>query len=161
MDRVTRALSSPFVGSREVSTEPSPSHAVGSTDQSQTENPWEATTDRAVSNRRVTKIVDDKEDVPSHSKIFISHKWGSKPSVRESDKRTRTKRDLNNVSSLGNVYNLTQAVDDSDHEESPNTYQEAVQSEEWKKSMRAEVKALVNRGCWRVVPTPHQVEICV
>ena len=51
------------------------------------------------------------------------------------------------MSSIGNVYSLTQA-DDEDHEVAPDTYEEAVKLQEWRNSMSAEIKALKNRGCW-------------
>ena len=116
------------VNPREVPTEPSPSSTVGSTESRRAKIP-EATTDGPVSNKRVTKTIDDSEDVSSQSEIFISHRWESKPKpgVEESDKQKRTKRDITNVTSMGNVYSLTQA-DDEDHEVAPDTYEEAVKN---------------------------------
>ena len=144
---------------REVPIEPSPSSTVESTESRRARIP-EATTDGPVSNKRVTKTIDDSEDVSSQSEIFISHRWESKPKpgVEESDKRKRTKRDITNVTSMGNVYSLTQA-DDEDHEVAPDTYEEAVKLQEWRNSMSAEIKALKNRGCWRVVETPRGVRL--
>ncbi len=35
----------------------------------------------------------------------------------------------------------------------PETYKEAVKDPKWRESMMHKIKALRNRGCWRVVPT--------
>ena len=40
-------------------------------------------------------------------------------------------------------------------EVAPESYKQAVLDPEWRKSMVGEIKALRNRGCWRVVPTPR------
>ena len=40
-------------------------------------------------------------------------------------------------------------------EEAPETYKEAVKDPAWRESMINEIRALRNRGCWRVVQTPY------
>ncbi len=40
-------------------------------------------------------------------------------------------------------------------EEAPETYKEAVKDPAWRESMINEIRALRNRGCWRVVRTPQ------
>ena len=85
----------------------------------------------------------------------------------------RTPRDSTNVTKLGNVYAVSgdneeqEAVDEvvqeataSDKEEvAPESYKQIVLDPEWRKSMMSEFKALRNRGCWRVVPTPSGVRL--
>jgi len=44
---------------------------------------------------------------------------------------------------------------ESDQEAAPETYIDAVRDERWVQSMKDEVKALQNRGVWRVVRTPQ------
>ena len=44
-------------------------------------------------------------------------------------------------------------------ETAPVSFDEAAKLAEWRKSMRAEVKALQNRGCWRVIRTPKGVRL--
>ena len=41
----------------------------------------------------------------------------------------------------------------------PETYKQAVNDSAWRESMMHEVRALRNRGCWRVVPTPEGVRL--
>ena len=48
----------------------------------------------------------------------------------------------------------------SDKEEvAPETYKQAVLDHKWCKSMKTEVRALRNRECWRVLPTPSGVRL--
>ena len=55
---------------------------------------------------------------------------------------------------------VVQETTASDKEEvAPESYKQAVLDPEWRKSMMSEVKALRNRGCWRVVPTPIGVRL--
>ena len=49
--------------------------------------------------------------------------------------------------------------DNAIEETSPNSYNEAVESQKWRESMTAEIKALRNRGCWRVIKTPNGVKL--
>ena len=49
--------------------------------------------------------------------------------------------------------------DGDNGEVAPELYKDAVNSAEWRESMMNEVRALRNRGCWRVVPTPHGVRL--
>ena len=44
-------------------------------------------------------------------------------------------------------------------ETAPVSFDEAAKLAEWRKSMKAEVKALQNRGCWRVIKTPNGVRL--
>ena len=44
-------------------------------------------------------------------------------------------------------------------ETAPVSFDEAAKLAEWRNSMRAEVKALQNRGCWRVIKTPKGVRL--
>jgi hypothetical protein len=101
--------------------------------------------------------------------IFVAHDWGRKEIPA---KRIRTPRNFNNVTKLGNVYALSgddeeaavneviQESTTSDKDEvAPESYKQAVLDPEWRKSMVSEIKALRNRGCWRVVPTPRGVRL--
>ena len=143
------------VRSRKVMRVPSPSHSEVLTEQPSVTAP-DVATDRPVSrskplsNRR--GVADEQN---TEQEIFISHRW-SKPEQRESNKRIRTPRNLTSVSVLGDVSRLAQ----SEAEElAPESYAEAVKSKEWRESMMAEIKALMNRGCWRVVRTPQGVRL--
>ncbi len=40
-------------------------------------------------------------------------------------------------------------------EEAPETYKEAKKDPTWRESMKNEIRAVRNRGCGRVVQTPH------
>ena len=58
------------------------------------------------------------------------------------------------------VDEVVQETTASDNGEvAPESYKQAVLDPEWRKSMMSEVKALRNRGCWRVVPTPSGVRL--
>ena len=106
--------------------------------------------------------------------VFVSHKWGRAPETDKPiddnlDKRVRTKRALVNITSLGNSYAASDGDDDdneepdlateSDHEAAPESYNEAARDERWVQSMKDEIKALRNRGVWRVIPTPKGVRL--
>ena len=41
----------------------------------------------------------------------------------------------------------------------PDTFKQAVEDKRWRDSMSAEIKALRNRGCWRVIRTPQGVKL--
>ena len=41
----------------------------------------------------------------------------------------------------------------------PVSFDKAAKLAEWRQSMKAEVKALQNRGCWRVIKTPKGVRL--
>jgi len=102
--------------------------------------------------------------------IFVAHKW-SRVDKSTPDKRIKTPRNLTNASSLGNIYKATESdAAESDvfpekdkvgdqGEVAPETYGQAVKDAAWRESMLAEVRALRNRGCWRVVPTPQGVRL--
>ena len=74
-------------------------------------------------------------------------------------------RNVTNVSTLGNVDAATDkqaeqhraAEAGSKDEVAPENYAQASLSPEWRQSMIYKVKALCNRGCWRVVRTPTGV----
>ena len=49
---------------------------------------------------------------------------------------------------------------EGDHGElAPETYDQAAKDSDWRASMLSEIRALRNRGCWRVVPTPQGVRL--
>ena len=115
-----------------------------------------------------------KQGVSSNNgtEIFVSHKWGrrepatDKPPANTSNNRTRTKRNITNITSLGNVYSAKDEDSDepeptaeSDNEAAPESYNEAARDERWVQSMKDEIKALRNRGVWRVIPTPKGVRL--
>ena len=100
----------------------------------------------------------------------MTHLW---PTRKETPaKRIRTPRHNTNVTKLGNVYAVSgddeeAAVDEvvqeataSDKEKvAPESYKQAFLNPRWRESMMTEVRALRNRGCWRVVPTPSGVRL--
>ena len=58
------------------------------------------------------------------------------------------------------VDEVVQEATASDKEEvAPESYKQAVLDPRWRESMQTEVRALRNRGCWRVVPTPSGVRL--
>jgi hypothetical protein len=46
-----------------------------------------------------------------------------------------------------------------DQETAPESFNEAARDDRWVQSMKDEIKALKNRGVWRVVPTPQGVRL--
>ena len=124
----------------------------------------------------------DGTDVSAGNDIFVAHKWSRNDTPA---KRIRIPRNNINVTKLGNVFTVsgeneelaadevrhddTERVKkkmsnnfstDSDNDEvAPESYSQAVCSPEWRESMMNEIKALRNRGCWRVVPTPRGVRL--
>ena len=112
----------------------------------------------------------DSVPIDAGTDIFVAHKW-SRTDKLTSDKRTITPRIINNVSKLGKVFNAmeTDAAEcdvfpekdkEGDHGElAPETYDQAAKDSDWRASMLSEIRALRNRGCWRVVPTPQGVRL--
>ena len=111
----------------------------------------------------------DDADASAGHDTFVAHQWGRKETPA---KRIRTPRHATNVTKLGNVYavsgddeeaavnEVAQEATASDKEEvAPETYKQAVLDPKWRESMKTEVRALRNRGCWRVVPTPSGVRL--
>jgi hypothetical protein len=106
----------------------------------------------------------DSTTVGAGIDTFVSHKW-------DKSKRMILPRNVTNVSTLGNVYAATdkQALGEEEQrraaeagskdEVAPENYAQASLSPEWRQSMINEVKALCNRGCWRVVRTPTGVRL--
>ena len=45
------------------------------------------------------------------------------------------------------------------NESAPESYNEAACDDRWVKSRKEEIKALQNRGVWRVIPTPKGVRL--
>ena len=58
-----------------------------------------------------------------------------------------------------NKFGVPSATDCDVDEVSPESYAEAVRNKNWRDSMTAEIKALRNRGCWRVVRTPQGAKL--
>ena len=110
-----------------------------------------------------------------------------KAEAKQSAKRIVQPRQVTNVQSMGNVYSATSNDDEGDkkitadvssshkrrldgkqrnyvpevktEETAPASFDEAAKLSEWRNSMKAEVKALQNRGCWRVIKTPKGVRL--
>jgi len=117
----------------------------------------------------------DSTTVSAGIDTFVSHRWDK---TEVPAKRLKIPRNLTNVTSLGNIFVATDkklnsnnsAVDgveseldasvehdsrkEVNDEVAPESYQQAVLDPEWRKSMIGEIRALRNRGCWRVVHTP-------
>jgi hypothetical protein len=99
---------------------------------------------------------------------FVNHKWDNIPVPA---KRLKIPRNVTNITKLGNVYavpgeqalredELQEAASGSDKDEvAPETYNQAVKDSKWRESMKNEIRALKNRGCWRVVPTPTGIRL--
>lgn len=133
-------------------------------------DPPEAITDSAVEQNQPNILERDSMPVDAGHDIFVAHKW-SRVDKSTSDKRIKTPRNITNASSLGNIYKATESdAAESDvfpekdkvgdqGEVAPETYGQAVKDAAWRESMLAEVRALRNRGCWRVVPTPQGVRL--
>ena len=72
---------------------------------------------------------------------------------------------------MGNVYavpgkhtlgeeELRSAASGGDSNEvASETYNQAVKNSNWRDLMKKEIKALKNRDCWRVVPTPSGIRL--
>ena len=58
-----------------------------------------------------------------------------------------------------NKFGVPSATDCNVDEVSPDSYAEAVRNKKWRNSMTTEIKALRNRGCWRVVRTPQGAKL--
>ena len=114
------------------------------------------------------------------SDTFVSYKWGRyEPVVEKPDesliqpgKRIRIQRNLSNsLSALGKAYAATEGDEDDEDDENPTSgadpggetapesFKEAVEDPRWRESMQAEIKALRNRGVWRVIQTPQGVRL--
>jgi hypothetical protein len=108
----------------------------------------------------------------------VSYKWGryepatDKPTIAIPEKRVHTKRNVTNITSLGNAHAAMDEDDDgdpdgeepdlateTDQETAPESFNEAARDERWVQSMKDEIKALKNRWVWRVVPTPQGVRL--
>ena len=129
----------------------------------------EATAD--VSRQRASSRQGDTE-------IFVSHKWGhyepvvDKPVEPEilSGKRIRQQRNISNrLNALGKAYAATEGDDDNDDDDddpmrgadpggeaAPEMFGDAVKDPRWRESMQDEIRALRNRGVWRVISTPGE-----
>ena len=128
--------------------------------------------------QKLTSTEQDKEE------FFVSHKWDK--AIEPKPKRIVKPRKVTNVGSLGQVYNVTgedesSSADEKNHstgrkrqlnsnqkttstgsateEEVPTSFEEASKLRVWRDSMKTEVKALQNRGCWRVFRTPAGVRL--
>ena len=111
----------------------------------------------------------DSTTVGAGIDTFVSHRWDKQS--QPSSKRMKLPRNVTNVSTLGNVYAAMDkqtlgeeeqrraAEAGSKDEVAPENYAQASLSPEWRQSMMNEVKALCNRGCWRVVRTPSGVRL--
>jgi hypothetical protein len=56
-------------------------------------------------------------------------------------------------------FSVQSAADSESGEVAPDSFNEAVQNKLWRDSMSAEIKALKNRGCWRVIRTPRGTKL--
>ena len=63
------------------------------------------------------------------------------------------------VGETQNKFGFRSATDCDVDEVSPESYAETVSNKNWRDSMTAEIKALRNRGCWRVVRTPQGAKL--
>ena len=132
--------------------------------------PPEVTLDSAVDQNQPKILERDSIPVDAGYDTFVAHKWG-KTDKPISDKRIKIPRIVTNATNLGNIFTATDtATTESDvfpekdkeadqGEVAPEKYGQAVDSPEWRESMMNEIRALRNRGCWRVVPTPHGVRL--
>jgi len=145
----------------------------------------EADTNR-VSENDTSQILKGHEVFVSHKWGRAADKV-SKDAEKQSAKRVVQPRQVTNVKSMGNVYSATINYDECDEkitadissshkrrlddqqriyapevkteETAPASFDEAAKLSEWRNSMRAEVKALQNRGCLRVIKTPKGVRL--
>ena len=126
----------------------------------------EAAVDRPIDQMNPNIPERDSMNINAGMDIFVSHGWDK----LNSSKRIKFARNVTNVSSLGNVYAVSgkplgenqqpDAAELSDNDEvAPETYNQAVESKEWRDSMWNEIQALQNRGCWEKVRTPPGVKL--
>ena len=111
--------------------------------------------------QKLTSTEQDKEE------FFVSYKWDK--AIEPKPKRIVKPRKVTNVGSLGQVYNVTGEDESSSADEKihstgrkrrvPTSFEEASKMRVWRDSMKTEVKALQNRGCWRVFQTPAGVRL--
>ena len=120
----------------------------------------EAELDSAVEQSQPNILERDSTNVRVGNDIFVAHKW-SKTDKPVSDKRTKTPRNLTNVSTstLGNIYAAVETdasemdvfpekdKQSAQGEEARETYKEAVKDPTWRESMINEIRALRNQGC--------------
>ena len=128
----------------------------------------EAKVDGAIDQKNPQLPEQDGADVGTGVDIFVNHRW-DRPTVPA--KRLKLPRNITNVTKMGNVYavpgehtlgeeELRSAASGGDSNEvAPETYNQAVKNSNWRDSMKNEIKALKNRGCWRVVPTPSGIRL--
>ena len=144
----------------------------------------EADTNREISENDTSQILKGHEVFVSHKWGRAADKV-SKDAEKQSAKRVVQPRQVTNVKSMGNVYSATINYDECDEkitadissshkrrlddqqriyapevkteETAPASFDEAAKLSEWGKSMKAEVKVLQHRGCWRVIKTPKGV----
>ena len=111
---------------------------------------------------------------------YVSYRW-SRPAGEKLNKRAVQSRQVTNVKKLGAVYSVISDEETGDtrrntsshkrrldenkssipieEEKAPETFAEAAETKVWRDSMTAEVKALQNRGCWRVFRNPSGVRL--
>ena len=128
----------------------------------------EAKVDGAIDQKNPHLPEQDGAGVGTGVDIFVNHKW-DRPTVPA--KRLKLPRNITNVTKMGNVYavpgehtlgeeELRSAASGGDSNEvAPETYNQAVNDSNLRDSMKNEIKALKNRGCWRVVPTPSGIRL--
>ena len=130
--------------------------------------PPEAKIDRPIDQMNSQIPDQHSADVSTGIDSFVNHKWDKIPVPA---KRLKIPRNVTNISKLGNVYDvpgeqalsedeLQEAASGSDKDEvAPEAYNQAVKDSGWRDSMKNEIRALKNRGCWRVVPTPTGIRL--
>ena len=85
-------------------------------------------------------------------------------------KRVRTQRNVFNAGEQGSnlaAMETDRTVGDdglgsgvnTDSETAPESFSDAVKDQRWRDSMQAEIKALKNRGVWRVIPVPDGIRL--
>ena len=158
-------------------TGPDPSRTVTRYDAS----PPEANIERYLDEKNPNVPERDSTDVSADYDAFVAHKWSKTDTPA---KRIKIPRNAINVSKLGNVFAVSgddekAAVDEASQEDTepveenpsefstvgaddeiaPESYGQAILDPEWRASMMSEIKALRNRGCWRVVQTLRGVRL--
>ena len=125
-----------------------------------------------------------REDIPQITQgpeVYVSHRWSRPAGEKLLNKRAVQSRQVTNVKKLGAVYSVIGDEETGDtrrnnsshkrrldenkgsipteEEKAPETFAEAAEIKVWRDSMTAEVKALQNRGCWRVFRNPSGVRL--
>ena len=67
------------------------------------------------------------------------------------------KRPLDDGRDSARLSGIQSAAASESGEDTPDSFIEAVQNKLWRDSMSAEIKALKNRGCQRVIKTPREL----